>query len=51
MVEGIETTEELAASFFMTAGRKRSVGEYSFVALRLIQKKFTRCSMVANGNI
>jgi len=27
MVEGIETTEELAASFFMTEGRKRSVGE------------------------
>lgn len=25
MVQGIETTDELAASFFMTEGRKRSV--------------------------
>ena len=43
--------EELAASFFMTEGRKRSVGEYSCLVLRLIQKKFSRCSMDASGNI
>jgi len=51
MAEGIESTEELAASFFMTEGRKRSVGELQLSRIETDQKKFTGCSMVANVNI